>query len=382
VNAAKPATAPPTLPVAANTETPAKPVIAPEVRPLVLSLAEELANLISGVEGRTHNLIEAAAVLTQVPAAAEDLAIAVQRLRTLHSKLAAFGHARCRSDANASTPLLDLVARLRDEVQHQQLGLELRWDPPPHLAEIAMAPEPLHDALSFLCAAMLRAERGASRLSVVSELCFASTPPRLQLELVLDWNTEAPPSAAQVHDDLAIALDLEASNHLITSHGGEQSFHHLPGRSVRAVVRLAVVPKPELVVAADDAERPPAAPHPDHRYGGALVLEADPAVRAMLARELKATGRAVFACADGASARSFLEATPDRFEVLIVDDPQRLDIGQPLVETIRELTPGLKIFALSPGHTATLALPLLHHISKPFGVHELRAALASVLAAG
>jgi len=65
-----------------------------------------------------------------------------------------------------------------------------------------------------------------------------------------------------------------------------------------------------------------------------------------------------------------------------VDDPQRLDIGQPLVETIRELTPGLKIFALSPGHTATLALPLLHHISKPFGVHELRAALASVLTAG
>jgi DNA-binding response OmpR family regulator len=120
-----------------------------------------------------------------------------------------------------------------------------------------------------------------------------------------------------------------------------------------------------------------------HRYGGALVLESDPSVRAMLASELKATGRAVFACADGASARTFLEATPDRFELLIVDDAQRLDDADALGTTIRTVTPDLKIFVLAAGRADDGSRwPQAHRIRKPFGANELRAALASALAAG
>jgi CheY-like chemotaxis protein len=114
-----------------------------------------------------------------------------------------------------------------------------------------------------------------------------------------------------------------------------------------------------------------------------LVVESDPSVRAMVASELKATGRAVFACADSTSARTFLEATPDRFELLIVDHPQRLDGGDALAATIRTVAPGLKIFVMAAGtHAPNEAWPRVHHIQKPFGVHELRHALASVLAAG
>ncbi|MFY9346014.1 MAG: response regulator, partial [Planctomycetota bacterium] len=308
------------------------------------------------------------------------------RLRMLHAKMLAFGRARGRTGDVKTVPLPVLVAGLRDELQQDQLGLELRWEPPPHPAELAAPPEIAHEALSYLCAAMLRAERGATRLSIAAEPCFASVNPRLQLELVLEWSSEASPRSTGLLDDPAFALDLEASNHLITSHGGELAIHHLAGRSVRAVVRWPLAPEPLLLPAppADTAAEPVAEPQPDrgHHYGGALVLEADPAIRAMLARELKATGRAVFACADGASARSFLEATPDRFELLIVDDPQRLETGDPLAATIRELAPGLKIFALTPAPVIRPAWPLLHHIEKPFGVHELREALASVLAAG
>ena len=124
-----------------------------------------------------------------------------------------------------------------------------------------------------------------------------------------------------------------------------------------------------------------AAERASHRYRGALVLEADSAVRAMLASELKASGYAVFACADGAAARAFLEATPQRFEVIILDHEDRLDGGDALGDTIRTLVPNLKICVLVPGtmHPAATR-PELHCIQKPFGVHELRRALASVLA--
>ena len=111
------------------------------------------------------------------------------------------------------------------------------------------------------------------------------------------------------------------------------------------------------------------------------MLESDPALRAVLASELKASGRAVFACADGASAHTFLEATPDRFELLIVDDANQLDEYTPLARTIRQHTPNLKICLLAqmPTTSAT-AWPDLHCLPKPFGVHELRDTLASILA--
>ncbi|MBL8755425.1 MAG: hypothetical protein JNK15_19145 [Planctomycetes bacterium] len=377
---------------AAPAPTPAAPPApepvdtAPAAQNLARSIAVELANLTSGVEGRAHRLIEAAADATQVPMAAEALAAAVHRLRSLHTKLVAFGRQRGREDEGAAVTLASVAARIREELQQLQLGLELRWDPPPHLPPIAVAPAIVHDALSFLCAAMLRAERGATRMTVANEPCFTTRQPMLQLELALEWNAECGPHHGGSLDDPTFTLDLEAANHLITSHGGDLKLHHLPGRSVRAIVRLPVVQTPAPAITPPPAEPvvlvPQPAPEREHRFGGALVLEADPAVRAMLASELKAAGRAVFACADGASARTFLEATPDRFELLFVDHPSRIAADDPLAATIRSLAPGLKIFALAQGDGAPGPWPQLRHIQKPFGVHELREALASALAAG
>ena len=58
------------------------------------TLADELATLLSGVEGRAHHLIEAAPDRTQLPHAAEGLLAAIQRLRVLHTKLVAFSGGR------------------------------------------------------------------------------------------------------------------------------------------------------------------------------------------------------------------------------------------------------------------------------------------------
>ena len=355
------------------------------------TLADELATLLSGVEGRAHHLIEAAPDRTQLPHAAEGLLAAIQRLRLLHSKLVAFSGGRHVEPGVAA--LEPLLRELSDELQHQQLGLEVRRESAAHVPPLAAAKHVVHDALLFLGAALLRAERGANNLSLATELCFRDDEPQVQIELALEWAHEPVLCPTPLHDDPAFTLDFEAASQLIAGHGGELSVHHLPGRSICAVVRWPLARRDtevepallEAIATADPVARSATTSSPASldRHGGALVLESDPAVRALLSQELKAAGRAVFACADGAAARTFLEATPDRFELLVVDDAQRLDATDPLAATIRRVAPNLRILALwrSP-NAPSPDWPDLRHVAKPFGVHELRAALASVLAAG
>ncbi|MCU0865179.1 MAG: response regulator [Planctomycetes bacterium] len=375
----EPAPPPPPPPVA---ET-----ITADARQLASTFADELANLLSGVEGRAHHLITTAPDRTQLPKAAEAMLASIGRLHILHTKVvAAAGRRRAEP---GTTDLAAAVGALADALQQLQFGLELRWDPPPHLPAIAAGPTIVHDALLFLGAALLRAERGAALLSIDGETCFAGTSPWVQVEMALEWHSEPGPDAAAPIDDVAFTLDLEAARQLIVLHGGELQLHHLRSRSVRAVVRWPAVTTPAsestpaLPTAAPAQSAATATARHHHHYGGALLLESDPSIRAMLSTELKATGRAVFACADGAAASSFLEATPDRFELLIVDDPQRLERSDPLAATIRTAAPRLKLLVLAATLPSTRAeWPLLHQLQKPFDVHELRHALATVLAFG
>jgi len=382
--------------------TPPPPPLGLDAHRIAQTLADELATLLSGVEGRAHNLIEAAPDRTQLPHAAEGLLAAIQRLRVLHTKLVAFsGDRHAEPGVTALEPLL---RGLSDELQVHQLGLEVRRESAMHVPPLAASPRIVHDALLFLGAAILRAERGANNLSLTTELCFRDDEPQVQIELALEWAREPLPNPTPPHDDPAFTLDFEAANHLIAGHGGELSVHHLPGRSICAVVRWPLLRRDievepanadapavhgettgngEPAASATDAPPRHVAPTPRDRHGGALVLESDPAVRALLSQELKAAGRAVFACADGAAARTFLEATPERFELLVVDEAQRLDATDPLAATIRRVAPQLRILALWRGpHGPQPEWPGLQHVAKPFGVHELRAALASILTAG
>lgn len=381
-----PPVAPPPEPPPAATGPARQPLDAVQV---ARSLADELATLVSGVEGRAHHLIEAAPDRRQLPAAAEALLAALQRLRHLHGKLVAFGRNRALEPGRTSLEVA--LVSITDELQTLQLGIEVRRESAAHLPLLGVGPGVVHDTLRFVCAAMQRAERGATNLSISTELCFRDDEPVVQVELGLEWSHESPPHGHTPFADLAYTLDVEAASHLIQSHGGELALSHLPGCSIRAVLRwpLAVrtaetelpVASTTLAVPAPPTEHEPAPA--GHRYGGALLLEADAAVRDLLSRELKATGRAVFACADGAAARSFLLATPERFELLIVDHQERLDDDQALATTIRSVAPRLSILVLAPvTPPALLAWPDLRCVAKPFGVHELRQALASIPAAG
>ena len=65
----------------------------------------------------------------------------------------------------------------------------------------------------------------------------------------------------------------------------------------------------------------------------------------------------------------------------IIESLKSLDADETLLQTIKDLAPSLKLCVLGQGGEDTSRVwPRLHCIQKPFGVHELRAALASVLA--
>ncbi len=378
--------------------------VSPECHEMALSMANELANLATAVEGRAHHLIEAAPARSQLPNAAEAMLASIARLRGLHTKLIAFG--RARDVVNGITEIDRLITSLSDELQQMQLGLELRWDPPDDLPSINACPAATRDALLFVCSSLLQVERGATRLTFTVERSFSNDEPEIVIEVHLEWVNVADSLKRKGMSKSGFALDYEAAKHLIESHKGELTTEHLPGQAVHALVRLPMAIIAEHAAdnqdittdtvesgvvtetsAASSAESPPEAEQPTalspeaHQFGGALVLESDPALRAVLASELKASGRAVFACADGASAHTFLEATPDRFELLIVDDANQLDEYTPLARTIRQHTPNLKICLLAQMPTTSSSLwPDLHCLPKPFGVHELRDTLASILA--
>ena len=111
------------------------------------------------------------------------------------------------------------------------------------------------------------------------------------------------------------------------------------------------------------------------------------AQRSLVAREMEKTGRRVFCCADGAAARSLFSATPERFELLILDREARRQPGAVLAAEALSKSPELKILLLGteprpgeePGPDLGQGCRVLH---KPFGITELRDAVGYLLGPG
>lgn len=372
-------------PTAAVPPPDAPPAVAtePELHVFARTFADELANLASGVEGHAHTLIDAASRPALVPRAAEGLWGAVRRLRQLHSKLLAF--VANRPSAAGVTELPRLLAGLREELRHMELGLTFAWRLPPKLPAVRANHDELHDALLFACAALLRLERGARRLTATAENSLEDGEPEVRLELLVEWDEDPCRQQPIADTGAAFVFERDAARNLLASQGGGLEIDHRPGHEARALVRLpALVPTPTPAepAAPDPVPRPEppvVLPRPTHRYGGVLLLEGDPAIRAMVAAELKASGRAVFACADSAAARSLLQATPERFELLIVDHDERLDAQDPLAAAALRLCPSIRLCVLAAPDRARTVVAEVHRIVKPFGPHELRAALLRLL---
>ncbi|MFO1076093.1 MAG: hypothetical protein U1E73_00040 [Planctomycetota bacterium] len=340
------------------------------------AVAEELANLVCAIDLATTDLVACAPEPPLVPRAAERLTHEVQRLATLHRKLQVLGDKVAA--AAGTSDLAAVVGSLGDELQARRLGLQVQRDFRAELPAVQVAPAALREMLLFVCSAMFHSSN-ATRLVVAAEPCLA-TGSRLRIELALEWSGE--PDRATVTEPAIASIEAEAAGRLAAGHGGALRIQRCPNGGITAVLELPVATG---FRSADEAPGVASAPAPAavqvrHRFGGALVIENDPAIRAMLSRELRVQGRAVFTCADAGAARAFLEATPERFEVLIIDDNRRLADGAGLANAIKALTPELKVCVLGPaGATGNAQDSRLLCIRKPFGVDELRRGLAALL---
>lgn len=396
--------------------------LAPAPRDLAQWLSKELATIVSGIEGGTFQLIESAPVLRAETYGVESLWLAVRRLRRFHDKVQAY--ARALPPTVGVTAIDLLLTDLRDELSTTALGLQIAWNLPQTSLSLRGSQDELVAALTFTCKALRHLERPAMRLSIQVEPGFDSDMPLALIELTLERD-EAPDSmASATAPTVGFLVARCAAQNVLRALGGTVAFVHEPGHEARALLRIplqtpdwaaatpATAPTADVVPASDersateqaqhemdlaadlaaapaafgmtkvDADRTVSIPR-RHRYGGVLVIEGDPAVRSMLASELKAQGRSVFACSDGAAARSLIQATPDRFEVLVVDQAARFDAGDLLASTVARLCPDMRVFVLSElDQQLVLAPDLLQRVTqirKPFGVHELRRALAAAL---
>ena len=349
------------------------------------SVGDELANMISGIEGHAQLLCEAVGEPTLVALRAEHLWKSVRRMRLFSEKILSFSSvAQLEVEPIRMRPFLSSLAQEIETYSGNCLSVELVTSEflPPALA----CHRALRNAALFLVDTLLALETRANRLSLRAFTSIhEDDDTRIEFEICAEAE-DAKGSASQKVEQ-AVQLGYHAASNILQAQGATLSFDQMEGLNATCYISLRAAeseaPESESESAASlepvEAELP-------HQYGGVLILEDDQFIRSMMAHELGATGRNIVSCVDGASARSLIEATPERFELLILDQGARLESGVSLATRALELDPNTKILLLNTAGTPVAPPAGLERswaqISKPFGIMELRGAIQHLLGTG
>ncbi len=341
---------------------------------LAESVSAELASLASGVEGNAQLLCEAIGSPELVPPRAEQLWGAVRRLRALSEKIQfAIGSSVMRRTGLAVD---DVLASVQHELDDWNCGrFQLDVDVAASLPEIWTNANALRRALLYLIEVLFATEPSAGKLTMRAGINVDQDAQVVVLQLAVESDeavsVHAPPPAQ-------IQLARAAARNLLAALDAEWTMEHSPGAGASAWIALPVADAD----AQDDAAGPPPR-DAAHEFGGVLVLESDPAVRFMVGQELERSGRQVLLCADGPAARALWRATPERFELLIVEPRGRREMGDQLAADALGVGRVRVVLLGSSDHPAlTAALnapdPRVVIVPKPFGLMELRDALAQL----
>lgn len=344
---------------------------------LATSIGREVADLTSSVEINASLLIEEIGGDPRVASErAVDLYRSVHRMRFFINKLLSFAEAEPLP--LGATDVTQLLLDLRRELEgHSPDGLRVDVVTGSALP-LAMAEETsLRNALLFLVQALLVLEPNVGGVSLhASTGIDEDENPTVEIEIQVesDETRTAPQPSPE-----RLQIDFAAARNLLQAQNGTLSLDHTPGLNATVHISLAATTR---AATASPFGPPPAAER--HDFGGVLVLEDDPSIRAIVSGELKATDRNIFACSDGASARSLFTATPERFELLILNGAARLERGDQLALDAMGINPDVKVLLLSTGIHAPpnlpeAYLPRLRVLRKPFGIDELRAMIRSLL---
>ena len=333
----------------------------------------ELADLASCVEGNAQLLCESIGDPVQVAEQAELLWAAVGRLRLFSEKILT----SARTPPLEPTPvnLRTLLVSVRHELQDHAIdGLQVKSASDATLPQALADADALRKVLLFLVQSMLKREPNACVLGLRAR-CASDTT----VELLVEVESES----AQVDRSRSSApLGEVAARRLLAALGGQLDLEHDLGRRCSARILLQAVPA--------DLTSPAPAPTTvmtAHPFGGVLVLEDDPAIRSMVKREIAKTRRRVVCCADGAAAQSLFHATPERFELLILEVESRGERGTKIAAEALSTSPEARVLFLAGDALEGEEVPAgpmdrCRVLRKPFGVLELRQAVGALLGPG
>lgn len=367
---------------------------------LSASLGTELAGLASGVEGQAQLLCETLGKPSEIAERAEQLWESVRRLRFFCEKMQSFS--RVGELEMAPTNVRLLLAALALEIEDYSSGcLQVGLHIAPSLPFAMANGEALRVSILFLIEGVLELEPDANSLILQArseEGDHGELSVRIDIEAILD---EGSPHSEQPAP--LIRYSYLAARNLLAAQGASFTLDHIPGLNAFANVTLTATNQPAGAWSEDlpddsDAtsetpqesripgpeEETPQANRAEHHFGGVLIMESNPTIRDMLARELAKTRRNVVACSDGMAARTLFEATPERFEVLILERESRRLRGEELARLALSKDPSLRILMIHPGPGIPSAQDLIDHpgitiLHKPFGLMELRGCLAEVM---
>ncbi|MHC4078295.1 MAG: hypothetical protein ACYST0_07610, partial [Planctomycetota bacterium] len=409
----------------------------PEVRNIVLAdnrnletlacaLGQDLASLASSVEGNAQLLCEGSSrgQTGKVIHHAERLWESVRRVRVFSEKLQAF--ARVEEVTLSPTRVTPVLRALIHEIEDYAGGsLEVALNTAPSLPMALVDADTLRSALLFLVETVLSLEPSTPGLTIDAQTELSEDKDG---EVLIEIQAESEDQAEESDSDAAdIRFSYVAARNLLESQGAWVSLTHRPGLSVVASVALKATTSPDApaaataeapaVAAAMEAEAeaeetaaaepavaaasetaadvaaattPAGVPGetPSHQFGGILVLDRNLGIREMLTAELRRLGRHVIACDEGKAAQSLYSATPERFELLILEQDARRLSGEALAAQALAARPDVRVILLTSGPRRRGTGPTLApdgrcvRIPKPFGLMELRGVIGELLGPG
>lgn len=346
---------------------------------MVTTVGSDLAGLASAIHGATERLFEALGDPAQVQQGAGDLWSAANRLQRFGQKLLAF-YPSPGNDPVAPLDVTDVAESLRADCLEEHMGsIEVDLHSAPDLPAALSNHHHLSHALRFLLEGLLSLAPNAQHIFVGLRRHAGDEAPAVQVEMrVAATPDHAPTSFAAQR----LELGYRAAQNLMHRCGGRVSLSHaVGGESAAFLVMPATDESPEASEAACEPDRAMS----EHSYGGVLVLEADPVLRTVIATELRMSGRSFSTCADGASAQALLEATPERFELVIAEQDARLLPGDVLIHDALTRFEELKALLLVDGVTPMPPWMERHSerfavLPKPFQPSDLRDRLSQLVA--
>ncbi len=340
-------------------------------------IGNELANIATGVEGHAQYLCESLGQPEDVEQSAGSLWESVRRLRLLTEKITSFS--KSRPPSLEPTDLQSLLVDLRQDLEshlESNLRVQLRFGSTLPLAMTER--HALYSAIMFLIETVLALEAEAVTLILQASTHIDDGKDlliRMEIQAQADENAKTTPGAAPGKPYLGYV----AAQNLLESQAINLSLDHTPGLTTTANFALRTVERQ----APKEVDKEPLPPQKKHGFGGVLVLEGDPSVRSVIARELKDSGRHIVACSDGVAARELFMATPERFELMILGSGARRPLSSDFVEEAFTTNPELKALVLAQKSGAQTIPKQFQNrqieLLKPFSIRRLRACLQKLV---